>query len=61
MSAASGVIASGGAGEPKHLVEAVYDGKADAVLLASLVHDGVYRVHELKRYMADAGLPMRLL
>jgi cyclase len=55
------VIASGGAGEPKHLVEAVYDGKADAVLLASLVHDGVYSVQELKRYMADAGIPMRLM
>src|SRR5262249_7839572 len=53
------VIASGGAGEPRHLVEAIYDGKADAVLLASLVHDGVYSVRELKHYMADAGLPMR--
>jgi cyclase len=55
------VIASGGAGEPKHLVEAVFDGHADAVLLASIVHDGVYRVKDLKNYMADAGLEMRLL
>jgi cyclase len=54
------VIASGGAGEPKHLVEAVYDGKADAVLLASLVHDGVYSVQHLKHYMSDAGIQMRL-
>lgn len=55
------VIASGGAGQPSHLVDAVKDGKADAVLLASIVHDGVYRVRDLKREMADAGLPMRLV
>lgn len=54
------VIASGGAGEPKHLVEAVYDGKADAVLLASLVHDGVYSIRELKLFMSDAGIAMRM-
>jgi cyclase len=55
------VIASGGAGTPEHLVQAVKDGKADAVLLASIVHDGVYRIADLKQAMADAGLPMRLL
>lgn len=55
------VIASGGAGKPEHLVDAVRDGKADAVLLASIVHDGVYRVADLKRHMAEAGLPMRLI
>jgi cyclase len=55
------VIASGGAGEPRHLVEAVREGKADAVLLASIVHDGVYRVADLKRHMAEADLPMRIL
>jgi cyclase len=54
------VIASGGAGNPGHLVEAVRVGKADAVLLASIVHDGVYRIQDLKREMAAAGLPMRL-
>jgi len=54
------VIASGGAGEPQHLVDAVEGGKADAVLLASIVHDGIYRVRELKEHMASAGLPMRL-
>lgn len=54
------VIASGGAGKPEHLVEAVKDGKADAVLLASIVHDGVYTVRSLKETMAKAGLPMRL-
>jgi cyclase len=55
------VIASGGAGEPGHLVQAVREGRADAVLLASIVHDGVYKVQDLKRHMADAGLPMRLV
>lgn len=55
------VIASGGAGKPEHLVDAVREGKADAVLLASIVHDGVYRVHDLKAHMAEAGLPMRMV
>ena len=55
------VIASGGAGEAEHLVEAVVEGKADAVLLASIVHDGVYRIRDLKKHMAAAGLPMRLI
>lgn len=55
------VIASGGAGEPQHLVDAVLKGKADAVLLASIVHDGVYRIRDLKEQMAEAGIPMRLV
>jgi len=54
------VIASGGAGKPEHLVAAVRDGHADAVLLASIVHDGDYSISELKQAMAAAGLPMRL-
>ena len=55
------VIASGGAGKPSHLVDAVTVGHADAVLLASIVHDGDYRIAELKRVMKDAGLAMREL
>ena len=55
------VIASGGAGVPQHLVDAVRIGHADAVLLAGIIHDGVYRVGELKAFMADAGLDMRLV
>jgi len=55
------VIASGGAGNSRHLVEAVTEGKADAVLLASIVHDGVYRIADLKADMAAAGLPMRIV
>ncbi|MEZ0326641.1 MAG: imidazole glycerol phosphate synthase subunit HisF [Fimbriimonas sp.] len=54
------VIASGGAGEPGHLVDAVREGKADAVLLASIVHDGLYRINDLKQAMSQAGLSMRL-
>lgn len=53
------VIASGGAGVPEHLVEAVKLGEADAVLLAGIVHDGVCRIGDLKAAMADAGLPVR--
>jgi len=53
------VIASGGAGKPEHLVEAVVKGKADAVLLASIVHDGMFRIRDLKDRMSEAGLTMR--
>jgi cyclase len=55
------VIASGGVGVPQHLVDGVRIGHADAVLLAGIVHDGLYRVRELKEFMAEAGLPMRLV
>lgn len=55
------VIASGGAGKPEHLVDAVKEGKADAVLLASIVHDGIYKIRDLKQHMADEGLTMRLV
>jgi cyclase len=52
------VIASGGAGTPEHLVEAL-DAGADAVLVAGLLHDGVATVAELKRALAGAGHPVR--
>jgi cyclase len=55
------VIASGGAGVPEHLAEAVTDGHADAALIASIVHYGTYTVRELKEYMALRGIPVRLL
>jgi cyclase len=54
------VIASGGAGNAQHMVEAVQKGKADAVLLASIVHDGIYKIRDLKAEMAAAGLPIRV-
>lgn len=55
------VIASGGAGLPQHLIDAIKIGNADAVLLASIVHDGTYSIPVLKQYMSDSGLPMRLV
>jgi cyclase len=53
------VIASGGAGEARHLSEAVVDGGADAVLVAGILHDGVTTVGALKAAMAADGLPVR--
>ena len=54
------VIASGGAGKLDHLVEAVEQGRADAVLCASIFHYGQYTVREAKQRMRDAGIPVRL-
>jgi imidazole glycerol-phosphate synthase subunit HisF len=54
------VIASGGAGTLDHLVEAVEEGGADAVLCASIFHYGHYRVREAKEHMREAGIPVRL-
>lgn len=54
------VIASGGAGTLEHFAEAVTAGCADAVLAASVFHDGVYSVEQVKRAMAGAGVPVRL-
>jgi cyclase len=54
------VIASGGAGTPEHLYQALTEGKADAVLAASIFHFGTYRIEDVKRYLAGHGLPMRL-
>jgi cyclase len=53
------VIASGGAGEPAHLVDAVERGGADAVLCASIFHYGAYTVREAKDEMRRAGIPVR--
>ncbi|HYZ92612.1 MAG TPA: imidazole glycerol phosphate synthase subunit HisF [Actinomycetota bacterium] len=55
------VIASGGAGVPEHLAEAVTDGGADAALIASIVHYGTYTVRDLKEHMAGRGIPVRLV
>jgi cyclase len=54
------VIASGGAGRLEHLREGVVEGRADAVLVASLFHFGRHTVPEAKRYLADRGVPVRL-
>jgi cyclase len=54
------VIASGGAGELRHLSEAISKGSADAVLCASIFHYGRYRVREAKEQLAAEGIPVRI-
>ncbi len=54
------VVASGGAGKPEHLVEAILIGKADAVLAASIFHFGEFTISQTKRMMAESGIPVRL-
>ena len=54
------VIASGGAGIPDHLKEVLTDGRADAALVASMVHYGTYTVSGLKRYLHDEGVKVRM-
>lgn len=54
------VIASGGAGNPQHMYEAVVDGKADAVLAASIFHFGTHPIRQVKEYLAERGVPVRL-
>ena len=53
------LIASGGAGGPGHMYNAIVVGGADAVLAASIFHFGQYRIGEVKDYLAERGLPMR--
>lgn len=54
------VIASGGAGKPEHLYDVLTAGKADAALVASMVHYGDYMVSELKAYLHERGLKIRM-
>ncbi|MDG1708999.1 MAG: imidazole glycerol phosphate synthase subunit HisF [Emcibacteraceae bacterium] len=54
------VIASGGVGNLEHMVEGIRDGHATAVLAASIFHFGEYSIEECKKYMADAGLEVRI-
>ena len=53
------VIASGGAGKPEHLREVLTDGKADAALIASMVHYGDYTVPGIKEYLSESGVKVR--
>lgn len=55
------VIASGGVGNLQHLVDGITQGKADAVLAASIFHFGTHTIADAKHYMADHGLPVRLV
>jgi len=54
------LIASGGAGTLEHMAEVLKDGKADAVLAASVFHFGEYTVADVKQFLAAQGLPMRI-
>jgi cyclase len=53
------VVASGGAGKPEHLADAITIGKADAALAASIFHFGEYTIEETKRVMAERGIEVR--
>jgi len=53
------VVASGGAGNPQHLADAIEHGKADAALAASIFHFGEFSIGETKRVMAARGIPVR--
>ncbi|HET6334078.1 MAG TPA: imidazole glycerol phosphate synthase subunit HisF [Polyangiales bacterium] len=53
------VIASGGAGKPEHLVEVLTEGRADAALVASMVHYGEYTIASLKEYLTKHGIKVR--
>ena len=53
------VIASGGAGTLEHLYEAISEGHADAVLVASIAHFGKYTIKEMKEYLAGRGIPVK--
>ncbi len=54
------VIASGGAGRPEHLQQVLTEGKADAALVASMVHYGDYSISGLKQYLHEHGVKMRM-
>ncbi len=55
------VIASGGAGEMSHFAKVLTDGKADAALAASLFHDNQLKIPELKDYLREQGIPIRIV
>ena len=54
------VVASGGAGTLEHMAEVLLDGKADAVLAASIFHFNEFTVGDVKKYLARRGIPVRL-
>jgi len=55
------IIASGGAGSPKHMQDALTEGGASAALIASIVHYGEYTIAQLKEYLTDNGVKMRMV
>jgi cyclase len=55
------VVASGGAGKLEHMAEVLIEGKADAVLAASIFHFGEFTVGEVKKYLASQQIPVRIV
>ncbi len=55
------VIASGGAGKPEHLAEVLTEGKADAALIASMVHYRTYTIADIKQYLNERQIKIRML
>ncbi len=55
------VIASGGAGSPEHMYQALTEGKASAALIASIVHYGEYSIKEIKEYISNKDVKMRMV
>jgi len=54
------VIASGGVGNLDHLAEGIIQGRANAVLAASIFHYGKYSIKEAKQYLDSKGIPVRI-
>ena len=54
------VIASGGAGVPEHLFEVLEDDRADAALIASMTHYGTYSIRDIKEYLHNKGIKVRM-
>jgi cyclase len=54
------VVASGGAGTPAHLVDVFNTAHADAAIIAGMIHTREYRIPQIKTYLANAGIPVRL-
>ena len=55
------VVASGGAGSPEHMYQVLSAGRADAALAASIFHFGTYTVGQVKEYLAERGVPVRVV
>lgn len=53
------VVASGGAGNPKHLADVFTEGKADAAIIASMIHTGEYTIAQIKEALVDSDIPIR--
>ena len=55
------VVASGGAGSPQHMLDVLTTGHADAALAASIFHFGTYTIRQVKQFLADNDVPMRIV